>query len=188
MPMVISPSRDTWQFINGFAAWLSALGTVAAVIVALVLARRDRGARLRINAGERLLLTVGEKAGTAPRYFYISAVNLGAREVVVSGITWQVGYFRKTKMIQIPPEPPLGSALPARLKLGEDVKFMVPREDFHREIASVRNIVSRSRLPRLAARSIRVGVYLSTGEEALERLDAETRQFVLSNRPSDPKQ
>ena len=34
--------RATWQFINSFSSWLSAIGTVAAVIVALYLARRDK--------------------------------------------------------------------------------------------------------------------------------------------------
>ena len=40
--------RETWLFINSFAPWLAALGTVAAVIVALYLARRASRLDIRV--------------------------------------------------------------------------------------------------------------------------------------------
>jgi hypothetical protein len=38
--------RETWTFVNSFAPWLSAIGTLAAVITSLYLATADR-TRLR---------------------------------------------------------------------------------------------------------------------------------------------
>lgn len=52
---------EFWKFINTFAPWLSALGTIAAVVVSLYLARRDKSIRLEVSAGHRLLATPGVK-------------------------------------------------------------------------------------------------------------------------------
>ncbi len=50
-------TQDTWEFINSFADWFSAVGTFAAVIVALLLAMRDRTIRLEVSAGHRLIVS-----------------------------------------------------------------------------------------------------------------------------------
>ena len=42
--------RETWLFINGFAPWLAALGTLLAVIVSLHLARRASRLDIRVFA------------------------------------------------------------------------------------------------------------------------------------------
>ena len=47
--------KDTWEFINSFAPWLAAFGTVAAVIVSLYLARTDKRIRLAIYEGVRII-------------------------------------------------------------------------------------------------------------------------------------
>ncbi len=59
--------RSLWLFINSFAGWLSALGTIAAVIVALYLARRDSRIRLKVVVGLRLLLQ--RDAAERPEFF-----------------------------------------------------------------------------------------------------------------------
>jgi hypothetical protein len=51
--------KATWQFINTFADWFAAAGTIAAVIVAIYLARLDKTIRLKVNAGARLMVTAG---------------------------------------------------------------------------------------------------------------------------------
>ena len=72
-------NEETWKFINTFAPWLSAIGTLMAVAVSLYLARHDKRIRLEVNAGHRLLITEGQK-GPHPEYLLIRIVNIGHRE------------------------------------------------------------------------------------------------------------
>ena len=51
--------RQLWTFINSFADWLSALGTIGAVIVALYLARKDARITLRVVSGLRVIVERG---------------------------------------------------------------------------------------------------------------------------------
>lgn len=51
-----SSTVDYWKFVNSFAPWLSAIGTLSAVIVAIYLARRDKFVRLKCAAGIRMLI------------------------------------------------------------------------------------------------------------------------------------
>jgi multisubunit Na+/H+ antiporter MnhE subunit len=72
--------RETWQFINSFSPWLSAVGTIIAVIVALYLARLDKRIRLRVSAGHRLVFSAGASIPENPdEYLVINIVNSGYR-------------------------------------------------------------------------------------------------------------
>jgi hypothetical protein len=45
--------QETWQYINAASSWLSAIATLAAVVVALHLARKDNRIELEVRAGIR---------------------------------------------------------------------------------------------------------------------------------------
>ena len=60
--------QETWLFINSFAPWISAFGTIAAVIVALYLSIREKRVRLRVSAGYRLLIIPGQKLNEKNEY------------------------------------------------------------------------------------------------------------------------
>lgn len=75
--------KQTWQFINTFASWLSALGTISAVIVSLYLATKNRRLDLKVTATQKSLVQIGMPTRS---YVTISAVNLGARAVTITGI------------------------------------------------------------------------------------------------------
>jgi hypothetical protein len=45
--------QETWRFINTFAPWLSAIGTLTAVAVSLYLARRSDRQKLEVRVGLR---------------------------------------------------------------------------------------------------------------------------------------
>ena len=64
--------RATWEFINSFSPWLSAFGTIAAVVIALYLARVDKRVRLEVSAGIRLMVTPGSP-GPHPEYLELFA-------------------------------------------------------------------------------------------------------------------
>ncbi|MFZ5452098.1 MAG: hypothetical protein ACOZF2_09560 [Thermodesulfobacteriota bacterium] len=92
-------SQDTWKFINTFAPWLAAIGTITTALVALYLARMDRNIRLEISVGHRLIVTPG-LSGPYPEFLFIRVVNIGHREAQVINIGWKAGIFRKQHAVQ----------------------------------------------------------------------------------------
>lgn len=71
----MSLDRSTWEFINTFAPWLAAFATTAAVVVALVLARRASRTRLRVRSGMYHIVSEGQRVSDAPLFFQISVVK-----------------------------------------------------------------------------------------------------------------
>jgi hypothetical protein len=83
-------SCNTWQCVNSFAPWISALGTTAISGLALWLTVRDKIIRLESR------LSIAQLAWndlTAPttlnRWAYqISFINIGARSVTITNFEW----------------------------------------------------------------------------------------------------
>jgi hypothetical protein len=119
--------QETWKFINTFAPWLSAIVTIAAVIVSLYLARRSESVKLNITAGHRLMATPGIK-GPYPEYLAINIVNTGHRDVQITNIGWRVGFFKKQMQYAIQVIEPVGlsSPLPIWLRYGEQANYYIP--------------------------------------------------------------
>lgn len=117
--------ENTWKFINTFAPWFSATGTIAAVIISLRFARRDKKIRLEVSAGHRLLVTIGAP-GPHEDFLCIHIVNVGHRDAQVTGVGWKVGIFRKRYAVQTLANDEYSSQLPIRLKDGEEAKYYVP--------------------------------------------------------------
>jgi hypothetical protein len=120
-------SQETWEFINTFAPWFSAIGTVSAVVVSLYLARRDRNVRLQVSAGHRVLITRG--SDHRPEYLNIRVVNVGHREAQISNIGWKFGFLKKQHAIQMLEDNTISSALPVRLKDGEEANYFISLND-----------------------------------------------------------
>lgn len=117
---------DSWRFINSFAPWFSAAGTITAVIVSLYLARSREKIKLVVRAGERLMLfRDGTPIEKAPRYLYISIINIGSREVIVNNIGWKIGLFSKKYAVQPVEDRTYSSALPIKLKDGDEAKYFI---------------------------------------------------------------
>lgn len=114
-----------WQFVNSFAPWFSALGTISAVIVALYLARRDKQIRLHIAAGHRVILSQGQE-GPPPQYLAIRITNIGYRDVLITGIGWRIGLFKKSYAVQTIPRDGISSALPIRMQDGDEACYYLP--------------------------------------------------------------
>ena len=81
---------DQWVAILSVAgSWLAAIGTISAVVVALVLAKRAERVRLRIWAG---LADIVPRDGTVPiASVIISVTNLGERPVTIKSVGWRIG-------------------------------------------------------------------------------------------------
>src|SRR5579859_6306083 len=84
-----------WEVVG---VWVSGFATVAAVIVALVIARRS-GPVLRISADIIVLITAGE-GPPHPEYVGITVVNSGERECTIQGIGWRGPRWHRKHAVQ----------------------------------------------------------------------------------------
>lgn len=119
---------EFWKFVNSFAPWLSAIGSLSAVGFALYLARQDKRVRLYVSVGHRLLVTQG-LTEPHPSYLSIRIINVGHREAQISNLTWKTGIFRKAHAIQTVSRDDMSSPMPTRIKDGEEANYFVRLDD-----------------------------------------------------------
>ncbi len=159
------PTKTDWTFINTFAGWLSAVGTLLAVIVSLYLSRRDSRIRLHVNVGIRkLFIGTGEHVvKKAPDFIVIAVTNVGRRTANVTGLYWKNWLMPRRYFYQMPGEAPLSAQIPAQLGDGDEADFTLPLEKF--EATNDPGEFGRWCLPRpriLTARFLRMQVRTST--------------------------
>ena len=124
--------RETWLFINSFAPWLAALGTVLAVIVSLRLARRISRPDIRVFIS--LISLFGQEIPKKV-FVQINAVN-HSRKAVVNTIAWwswrPLGFGRRKQgWIVLPQHDPHSTTLPCELDFGKEASFFFPIDTFH---------------------------------------------------------
>jgi hypothetical protein len=183
--------RELWRFINSFAGWLSALGTIAAVIVALYLARQDSRIRLKVVVGLRLVLQ--ENTDERPEFFSIDVTNVGRRPANIINIIMRDG-LRVTRfgfgrqMVMRPPVHPWSARVPTTLADGERGNYLLPWPEFEQANGEHVRGHFAGRLGPLRARLFRVGVATSAGgifDVRIERPLA-ARFLELARRPVAP--
>lgn len=183
--LVIGPrlDKDTWEFVNTFAPWLSAMGTFASVIVSLYLARKSRPS-IRVSAGIYSLVGMGQRVGDGEQFLAVIATNVGFSPVTITGVIWQIGFGRKRKFLQIPSYHPASAELPKKLEREESARMLFPIEELQKMPDPIADWVRSKRFPRLAIRSVRAGVYTPTAQY-MTKLDRSLRDKILKA-PSPP--
>ena len=169
--------RETWLFINSFAPWLAALGTVAAVIVSLFLARR--ASRPDIRVFTNLISLFGQEI---PKKVcvQINAVNHSRKAVVNTIAWWSLGFGRREQgWIVLPPDDPRSTKLPCELDFSGEANFLFPFATFQEPWKSLLEHVGESRFPWLTVRLLRVGMVTSTGQYFGAPLNHKMREVVL---------
>ena len=150
------------EFTN--ADWIrliAALGTWAAVVTALWLARRDRRVKLRVTAGQRMVVSSG-----GPNLVSIFVTNEAQRAVTVNAVGYRPpGRWSKTGAFLVLPDPDYSSGkLPTKLTDGDGAFYSIELEKFDSQVV---DRIARDHLtgccPRLKARSIKVFAETSTG-------------------------
>jgi len=96
--MTFPGSKDDWKFINTFAEWVSAFGSIFAAMVALYLSRTNH-VKLKVDASMGALIGLTEKP--LGNLLIISVVNCGIRPATITGIGIKCGLFFKRKFILI---------------------------------------------------------------------------------------
>lgn len=170
---------ETWKFINSFAPWLAAIGTLAVAIVSLYIAFTPRPVRLKVSAGLRLILTEGQKG--RPEFLVISATNIGHRAAVIDNIGWEFGFIRKRHAIQIPPNNRYSSQIPATVNDGATAKWFFPLDRRHDGSEWLDSFIKDFLLPhpRWNVRFIKVQLFTSIGKTFEVKLDQGMKKKIL---------
>jgi len=117
-------SIECWKFINSFAPWFSAIGTISAVVVSLYIALSSR--KISINISSEIF-----DFGSGNRSLIITVTNTGLRTVVVDNqncIHFQAGRFKNKKNIGVGSnyiDQQKTTAFPWRITEGETAKFVI---------------------------------------------------------------
>jgi len=168
---------ETWKFINTFAPWLSAIGTLSVVIISLYLARAEKPIKLEVRAGHRIMITP-DQGGEHPEYLFISAINKGHRIATITNIGWRIGLFKKQHMIQMVTADLDSSALPAKIDDGEEAQWYIPLNVEDNWIEKF----SRDRLPpypRIKIFSLRLRIFTSVGKTFEARIEKSLKDKLL---------
>lgn len=110
-------SVDQWNIVNGWANWLSALSTIAAVIFSLYVANRAGRREAKLTVGVRLLAISGAENHAEMIHFHL--VNLGDKSFYVTAIGWYFGKKKKRSHFMQMYDRTLSSPLPAAVQPGE---------------------------------------------------------------------
>ena len=172
--------QETWLFINSFAPWLAALGTLLAVSVSLRLARRTSRPDIRVFTDH---ISVFGQLIPRKIFIRINAVN-HSRKVDVNTITWwswrPLGFGRRKQgWIVLPLDDPHSTKLPCELDFGKEASFFFPFDTFHEHWKSLLGHVGDSKFPRLTVRFLRVGVVTSTDQCFGAPLNQKMREIIL---------
>jgi hypothetical protein len=168
MCALLNPEIRQWLDIG--AEYLTAVGTVGAVIVALYLSRKDRREKISVSAAIHYSVGPEQTLAESIRLYGLTATNVGFATVTVQNLCWRVGIFRKkvlyvnTSGLEWPTETP-----PKTLRRGDWLTVRYPEEQFIGGLTSLLKEVSKHPFPILAVRSLRAGVETSTRKRFFAR-------------------
>jgi hypothetical protein len=177
---IILFDKETWEFVNSFAPWLSAFATIAVVIVSLYFSRRDKKIRIEISAGYRLIISQGD-LNNRPEYLNVHIVNIGHREVQIVNIGWKIGFIKKKYFIQKRiNNDGLSSPMPIRLRDGDEANYYIPLND---ETNWIDNLIEK-RLqphPKMNLNFMKLQVFTSVGNEFNTKIEKGLKKRILEN-------
>jgi hypothetical protein len=178
MRALLNPEIRQW--LELIAEYLTAVGTVGAVIVALYLSRKDRREKISVSPAIHYFVQEGQKFGEGIRLYGLTATNVGFATLTVQNLCWRVGIFRKTVLYTArpntadwPTEQP-----PKTLRRGDWLTVQVPEGRFIDGLAELLKQVNRHPFPRLALRSLRAGVETSTKKRFFARPNWDVTKII----------
>ena len=121
-------SFDQWvKVLTAAGGWMAAVGTIAAVSVALLLARRSEKVRLKTSVDCRLVIA-GD--GSQPtRCLMMSVTNVGQRPVTIMSTGWRIGRWKSKRFCIHLPSTTSPSKFGAKIEHGETAHFMTDFEE-----------------------------------------------------------
>jgi hypothetical protein len=118
--MTLDQKIQIWVAVG---TWVAGLATLAAVIVALRLAKQVEKVRLKVHVGLRELV-MGD-GSPFQEHLSISVTNLGERAVTINSAGWAVGKGKHRKFGIQPVAAIYSTQYPVELTYGKEANFMV---------------------------------------------------------------
>jgi hypothetical protein len=118
--MTLDQRIQIWVAVG---TWVAGLATVAAVIVALRLAKQVEKVKLKVHVGLRELF-MGD-GSPAEDHFCINVTNLGERAVIINSAGWAVGKGKHRKLAIQTVAAVYSTQYPVELPYGKEANFMV---------------------------------------------------------------
>lgn len=171
-------SDKEFKFLELLIQGVAALGTVAAVVAALWLARRDWSVRLRVRAGVRRIVLAGQPIKEAPEFVTVSVTNLGRRVVEVTSVFFKPPLLGNGDFLMTPPENPWSGSIPTRLEEGETVSLHFPLPGFDEELRKIAGACGPGILGWYRRRYLRIGAFTSVERGAAERVEKGLRDRI----------
>jgi len=153
-------TAEQWEIVNGWANWLSAVGTISAVVFSLYLAAKNGRREAKLSAGVRLLAISG--AENHPEMINFHLVNTGDKSFYITAIGWYFGRKRnRSHFIQLH-DRTMSSALPVSVQPGEAAHwcFETGSNDWFGKMAETLGADWKSNL-----KSLRAIASTTTGED-----------------------
>lgn len=170
-----------FAILNTIGIWLAAIGTVSAVIVSLYLARRDSIIKLKIYAGHRILIGMGQE--DRPSYLSIGITNTGFRKVTIVNLGWKSGFFKKTYAIQTLYPGPYSDNLPKTIADGEEARFLIPFKNYDGNPNWIdefpRDFLDK--YPKLKCKTLKLQVMTSLGKTFEVRVEKGLQEKLLES-------
>jgi hypothetical protein len=154
---------DTWAALNAIGAIIGAFGTVAAVIVALRLARRDYIPRLSVS--NAIMQTMDRVPDGKPlELVTITGTNIGHTAINVKGIFWTFGWFRRQTFVTVQYSNPWSQQLPKEITHSQQVFLAQPLSEFTAGLGTFVRYLKGRWYRRFLIPSFRCGLYTSNGD------------------------
>ena len=118
--MTLDQKIQVWMVVG---TWLAGIATVAAVIVALHLARRAEKVRLKVHVGHRVVV-IGD-GSPFQEHVSISVTNLADRAVTINSVGWAIGKGSQRRYCLQPVSGPFTTQYPVELTHGKNGNFLV---------------------------------------------------------------
>lgn len=170
-------AQDTWLFINSFAPWLAAIGTLSAVVVSLYLARRSDRIRLKVSLSISVLVIEGGGPGHGTEHVWLTVTNLSRRQAVLTQLFWKPVPWKKSGAVWITPINAVSSKLPISLGDGQSANYLHPIEDFREQFSEGARLWYTGMLGKVRLRLTKISVVTSTGYVATARLNKALRDL-----------
>jgi hypothetical protein len=157
-------SSDTREILNLVLNALTSLGTLAAVIVALYLARAANREILKARVGIRVMMSMGQSVKEGQEVVCATVTNLSSRPITITGIGWRVGILKKQDFLQIHDGTnPVSSRIPQKLDYGDCATYPLDTKHFFDRFETIAPHLSLV-WPWLTKRSIYLIVSTSGGD------------------------
>lgn len=176
----LSSLCDDWclHFWEVVGVWVTGFATFAAVIVSLLLARREQ-IQLKVSAGVYLVVGPGSVPNTFPEVLSIKISNIGGREATIENIAWRRRPWGHLYALQTF-DPAHGyPGPPAKIDAGSSRNFTLPLSNTEMKWGEwfLKDFVGRR--PRIGVHLIRVIAYTPAGVQCSASLDKSLKRWLI---------